>query len=108
MGCPCSKRWHAVQCTAVSCLPHVHPHAGGAADSARLGALLALHQSVSRLGLGLVPYCLLVVVPLMGRMSDAQPLARELAARTFAAVVALMPLAQVGLGGWRNGVGGGA
>lgn len=77
---------------------HLHPLAGGAPDAARLGALLALHQSVSRLGLSLVPYCLLVVVPLMGRMSDAQPLARELAARTFAAVVALMPLAQVGAG----------
>lgn len=50
------------------------------------------------MGLGLVPYALLVVVPLMGRMSDAQPLARALAARTFASVVALMPLAQVGWG----------
>jgi TATA-binding protein-associated factor len=30
----------------------------------------------------------------MGRMSDAQPTARALAARTFAAVVAVMPLAQ--------------
>lgn len=54
---------------------------------------------MSRLGLALVPYSLLVVVPLMGRMSDAQPLARALAARSFAAVVALMPLAQVGRGG---------
>lgn len=79
--------------------------AGSAPDSARLGALLALQQSVSHLGLALVPYCLLVVVPLMGRMSDAQPLARELAARTFAAVVALMPLAQVG-GAAGVGVGG--
>lgn len=69
--------------------------AGGATDDARLGALLALHHAVGQLGLALVPYSLLVVVPLMGRMSDAQPLARSLAARTFAAVVALMPLAQV-------------
>lgn len=54
---------------------------------------------MQRLGLALVPYCLLVVVPLMGRMSDAQPVARALAARTFAAVVAVMPLSQVDWGG---------
>lgn len=76
--------------------------AGGAPDDARLGALLALHLTVSGLGLALVPYSLLVVVPLMGRISDAQPLARALAARSFAAVVALLPLAQV-----RGGSGGG-
>lgn len=70
------------------------PSAAGAADDARLGALLALHLSACALGLALVPYSLLVVVPLMGRMSDAHPLARSLAARTFAAVVAIMPLAQ--------------
>lgn len=75
-------------------LRHFPPPAGGASDGARLGALLALHHTVRQLGLALVPYCLLVVVPLLGRMSDAQPLARGLAARTFAAVVALMPLAQ--------------
>ncbi|KAL4458077.1 hypothetical protein ABPG75_012942 [Micractinium tetrahymenae] len=66
----------------------------GAADDARLGALLALHLTASALCLALVPFSVLVVVPLMGRMSDAQPLARALAARTFAAVVAIMPLAQ--------------
>ena len=49
---------------------------------------------VGELGLGLVPYCLLVVVPLMGRMSDSLPTARALAAGTFATVVSLMPLAQ--------------
>ena len=84
------------------CLPCPAPPSGGAADDARLGALLALHHSVSALGLAVVPYSLLVVVPLMGRMSDAQPLARALAARTFATVVALMPLAQAS-GGRRGG-----
>lgn len=39
-----------------------------------------------------------MVVPLLGRMSDPHPLARGLAAASFAAVVALMPLAQVAPG----------
>jgi hypothetical protein len=59
-----------------------------------VGALLALHRAVGCLGLRLVPYCLLALVPLLGRVSDPHPLARALAARCLAAVVALMPLAQ--------------
>lgn len=86
--------------------PATPPPAAGAADDARLGALLALHLTASALGLALVPFAVLVVVPLMGRMSDAQPLARSLAARTFAAVVAIMPLAQArGAAGERGGRG---
>lgn len=45
----------------------------------------------------LVPYLQLLVVPLLGRMSDAQPAVRRLAAPAFAVIVALMPLAQVRL-----------
>ncbi len=45
----------------------------------------------------LVPYLQLLVVPLMGRMSDALPLVRRLAAPTFATIVSLVPLAQVRL-----------
>lgn len=40
---------------------------------------------------------------MMGRMSDAVTAARALAARTFAAVVALMPLAQARREGWLPG-----
>ena len=50
---------------------------------------------VQQLGTGLVPYLLLLVVPLMGRMSDPDPAVRQLATATFAPVVALLPLAQV-------------
>ncbi|KAI3435532.1 hypothetical protein D9Q98_001597 [Chlorella vulgaris] len=96
----------AARCTAalaqahtVALMPAILRHltpllAGSAPASSRLGALLALHLAVPLLGLALVPYSLLVVVPLMGRMSDPQPAARAAAARTFAAVVGVMPLAQ--------------
>lgn len=43
----------------------------------------------------LVRYLQLLVVPLMGRMSDPLPAVRRLAAPTFATVVSLVPLAQV-------------
>lgn len=93
---PSPVRWHPAQASGSQATRTVPgpPPAAGAADDARLGALLALHLTASALGLALVPYSVLVVVPLMGRMSDAQPLARALATRTFAAVVAIMPLAQ--------------
>ena len=69
--------------------------AGDAPDASRLGGLLALTLLLRALGLEAVPYALLVVAPLMGRMSDPLPAARSLAARAFAGVVALLPLAQV-------------
>lgn len=43
----------------------------------------------------LVPYLQLLVVPLMARMSDPLPAVRTTAAPAFAAIVALVPLAQV-------------
>lgn len=65
-----------------------------------MGALVALRHLISALGLRLVPYVLLLVVPLIGRMSDPCPLARSLASACFASVVALVPLMdRVGVGG---------
>lgn len=45
----------------------------------------------------LVPYLQLLVVPLLGRMSDPLPAVRRLAAPAFASIVALVPLAQVSM-----------
>ena len=59
-----------------------------------MGGLLVLSHLIRALGLALLPYCLLVVVPLMARMSDPLLPARTSSARSFAAAVALMPLAQ--------------
>lgn len=67
---------------------------GGAPDASRLGAVVALRQLVTALGLKMVPYVQLAVIPLLGRMSDAHPEVRAVASSTFASVVALMPLAQ--------------
>lgn len=50
---------------------------------------------VKSLGTALVPYLLLLVVPLMGRMSDPDAAVRQLSTATFAPMVALLPLAQV-------------
>ena len=53
------------------------------------------HALVQGLGTALVPYLLLLVVPLMGRMSDPDANVRQLASAAFAPAVALLPLAQV-------------
>lgn len=52
---------------------------------------------VKGLGTAVVPYLLLLVVPVMGRMSDPVAEVRQLATATFAPIVALLPLAQVDL-----------
>lgn len=50
---------------------------------------------VKGLGSALVPYLLLLVVPIMSCMSDPAAQVRQLATATFAPIVALLPLAQV-------------
>ena len=50
---------------------------------------------VKGLGTAVVPYLLLLVVPVMGRMSDPVAEVRQPATATFAPIVALLPLAQV-------------
>ena len=68
---------------------------GASPPASRQGAVNMLGSLVQQLGTSLVPYLLLLVVPLMGRMSDPDPAVRQLATATFAPVVALLPLAQV-------------
>ena len=65
----------------------------GAADASRLGATVTMREFVNVLGIGMVPYVQLAVVPLLGRMSDPHPRVRAVASSCFAKVVALMPLA---------------
>jgi hypothetical protein len=69
--------------------------AGASPPASRQGAVNMVGSLVQQLGTSLVPYLLLLVVPLMGRMSDPDPAVRQLATATFAPVVALLPLAQV-------------
>lgn len=68
---------------------------GSAPQHARQGAVHMVDALVKALGSGVVPYLLLLVVPVMGRMSDPIAEVRQLATATFAPVVALLPLAQV-------------
>ena len=49
---------------------------------------------MEQLGDALVPYSLLLVMPLMPRMSDSAPATRNSATSAFARLVALLPLAQ--------------
>ena len=65
-----------------------------ASSIARLGGVVILKEIVTVLDVRMVPYVKLAVVPLLGRMSDADELTRSLASRCFAHVVSLVPLAQ--------------
>ena len=65
---------------------------------AKSGALQMLQRLLDRLGMRVVPYLNLLVVPLMGLTSDSLPAVREAATSAFAAAVALLPLAQVSHG----------
>lgn len=69
----------------------------GEADAAaakRRGAAAVASALVETMGATLAPYCVLLLVPLMGRMSDPTRGTRETATRSFAALVPLLPLAR--------------
>ena len=75
---------------------HLLPQlAGSAPDGARSGSAACLGALVAQLGLQLVPFVNLVVVPLMRLTSDPMPGVRASATSAFASAVALLPLAQV-------------
>lgn len=59
----------------------------------RSGAVGLASELVKHLGSALAPYCVLLLVPLMGRMSDPDLRIRGLATRAFANLVPLLPLA---------------
>ena len=58
----------------------------------RQGAIEAFHYLIERLGIKIVPYIVLIVVPMLGRMSDQNESVRVLATQCFAQLVRLMPL----------------
>ena len=58
----------------------------------RAGALEVLHCLCEELGLQVVPYIVLLIVPVLGTMSDPQAQVRLLATSTFATLVRLLPL----------------
>jgi len=58
----------------------------------RQGAVETISMLSETLGISMVPYIVLMVVPILGRMSDMDSLVRPLATNTFASLVRLMPL----------------
>ena len=58
----------------------------------RQGVVETLHCLAEELELAMVPYIVLLVVPVMGAMSDNDSQVRLLATNTFASLVRLMPL----------------
>ncbi|XP_037872646.2 TATA-binding protein-associated factor 172 isoform X1 [Bombyx mori] len=64
--------------------------AGG--ERVRCGAAEALARLVDALQLQLVPYIVLLVIPLLGRMSDHSEAVRMMSTRCFATLIQLMPL----------------
>ena len=64
------------------------------ASGARRGAAAVASELVEQLGPALAPFCVLLLVPLMGRMSDPVDRTREMATKSFAALVPLLPLAR--------------
>ena len=61
-------------------------------ESTRVGAAVALREIMSALGVQVVPFLPLLVVPLLAAMSDSKPAVRRIAAHCFSALVKLMPL----------------
>nr|XP_012231166.1 PREDICTED: TATA-binding protein-associated factor 172 [Linepithema humile] len=61
-------------------------------DSIRQGAAEALTCIVETLGVHVVPYAVLFMVPLLGRMSDQNQAVRLACSATFATLVQLLPL----------------
>ncbi|EOR00991.1 hypothetical protein E3P92_00420 [Wallemia ichthyophaga] len=58
----------------------------------RQGSLESIHHIVSTLETAILPYVLFLVVPVLGRVSDADDCVRKLATSTFATLVKLVPL----------------
>lgn len=61
-------------------------------DAIRCGAAEALARIVDALQLQIVPYIVLLVIPLLGRMSDHCEAVRVMSTRCFASLIQLMPL----------------
>ncbi|KAI0226362.1 hypothetical protein LSAT2_023051 [Lamellibrachia satsuma] len=61
-------------------------------DIQREGAIEAMANLIEQLGVALVPYLVLLVVPLLGRMSDHNIAVRLMASQCFATLIRLIPL----------------
>lgn len=58
----------------------------------RQGAIETIYHISALMGLDILPYVVFLIVPVLGRMSDADPDVRVLATTTFASIIKLVPL----------------
>ena len=58
----------------------------------RQGAIETVYHVASTMGSDILPYIVFLIVPVMGRMSDADQDVRVLASTTFASIIKLVPL----------------
>lgn len=61
-------------------------------DNKRQGAVECIFAVIDRLGFDVVPYIVLLIVPLLGRMSDQDNSVRLMATHCFATLIRLLPL----------------
>lgn len=61
-------------------------------DIPRQGTVEALYCIINKMNLDIVPYIVLLVVPMLGRMSDQNENVRLMATHCFASLIRLMPL----------------
>lgn len=74
-------------------LEKVLPWLGAINDSTKQeGAIEALASVMEQLDVGIIPYIVLLVVPVLGRMSDQTDCVRFMATQCFATLIRLMPL----------------
>uniref|UniRef100_A0A8C3PD79 B-TFIID TATA-box binding protein associated factor 1 n=1 Tax=Chrysemys picta bellii TaxID=8478 RepID=A0A8C3PD79_CHRPI len=74
-------------------LEKVIPWLGAIDDNTKQeGAIEALASVMEQLDVGIVPYIVLLVVPVLGRMSDQTDSVRFMATQCFATLIRLMPL----------------
>ena len=74
-------------------ISEVLPFLGAASSHVyRQGAIEVLACVLEGVGLGVLCYVVLLLMPVLGRMSDQQMEVRLMASRCFASLVTLMPL----------------
>ncbi|XP_060070663.1 TATA-binding protein-associated factor 172-like isoform X2 [Ylistrum balloti] len=75
------------------CVESVIPFLGASdQECQRQGAVEALSHVIEQMGVDLLPYIVLLVVPILGRMSDQNDAVRLLSTNSFASLIRLLPL----------------
>lgn len=97
-------RYSAAKCLATICsvmpiegitflVEHILPAVPNALDLyVRQGAIECIYHLTATMGSDILPYVVFLIVPVLGRMSDADKDVRLIATTTFASIIKLVPL----------------